>query len=129
MEMVEEKLLFTKHNIGRKRARYVEGACMCMCVKIYFLFFISRKGKVLFFLPFICTYPHLYIHTHTHLHTYRLQAAEVNKYARGETDWLDVVEAKKWNALGVLAVVVGLVSAVFALLIGDWMGREEEKDA
>ena len=53
----------------------------------------------------------------------------MNKYARGETDWLDVVEAKKWNALGVLAVVVGLVSAAFALLIGDLMGREEEKDA
>ncbi|GAB5034806.1 Hypothetical protein NocV09_02101100 [Nannochloropsis oceanica] len=53
----------------------------------------------------------------------RQQAAEINKYARGELDWLEIVEVKKWNALGILAVVAGLVSTVFALLLGDVFGH------
>jgi len=45
-------------------------------------------------------------------------------------DWLEIVEAKKWNALGILAMVFGLVSAAFALLLGDLFGRgsDDEKD-
>lgn len=60
----------------------------------------------------------------------RRQAAEINKYARGELDWLEIVEAKKWNAFGILAMVIGLVSSAFALLLGDVFGRgsDEEKD-
>jgi len=38
-------------------------------------------------------------------------------------DWLEIVEVKKWNALGILAVVAGLVSTVFALLLGDVFGH------
>ncbi len=60
--------------------------------------------------------------------TYRQQSAEINKYARGEVDWLDVSEAKRWNALGVLSMVLGLVSAAFALLLGDLFGTGEDED-
>lgn len=59
---------------------------------------------------------------------YRQQSAEINKYARGEVDWLDVSEAKRWNALGVLSMVLGLVSAAFALLLGDLFGSGEDED-
>jgi|EP00624_Nannochloropsis_granulata_P001708 hypothetical protein len=55
--------------------------------------------------------------------SHRRQAAEINKYARGELDWLEIVEAKKWNVLGILAMVVGLVSTAFALLLGDLFGH------
>jgi len=60
----------------------------------------------------------------------RRQAAEINKYARGELDWLEIVEAKKWNALGILGIVFGLVSAAFGLLLGDLFGwgNDDEKD-
>lgn len=73
----------------------------------------------------------MYEYHTTHIsYIHRRQAAEINKYARGELDWLEIVEAKKWNALGILAMVFGLVSAAFALLLGDLFGRgtDDEKD-
>jgi hypothetical protein len=72
---------------------------------------------------------HLFLPPHTS-HINRRQAAEINKYARGELDWLEIMEAKKWNALGILGMVFGLVSAAFALLLGDLFGRgnDDEKD-
>jgi hypothetical protein len=48
-------------------------------------------------------------------------------------DFLDVVEYKKWSALGVLLVVLGLVSAAFAMLLGPlsgaWDGEEEDGES
>lgn len=41
---------------------------------------------------------------------------------------MDVVEYKKWSALGVLLVVLGLVSAAFAMLLGPLSGAWDEED-
>jgi len=73
--------------------------------------------------------------THWNSHPFptrnRRQAAAINRYARGEVDHLDVVEAKRWSALGVLLTVLGLVSAAFAVLLGPlsstWSDSEDEE--
>lgn len=57
----------------------------------------------------------------------RRQAAAVNQYGRGEVDYLDVVENKKWSAMGVLLVVLGLVSAAFSVLFSAWSDEEENE--
>lgn len=55
------------------------------------------------------------------------QTAEISKYIKGEVDWLDIAEYKKWTAFGVLLLVLGMVSAIFALLCGDLTGVSDEK--
>ncbi|EWM22449.1 hypothetical protein Naga_100011g58 [Nannochloropsis gaditana] len=58
----------------------------------------------------------------------RRQTLEINKYARGELNWLEVMETKRWNAFGVLSLVVGLVSAAFAMLVGDLFGNQGDEN-
>ena len=55
------------------------------------------------------------------------QTAEINRYIKGEVDWLDIGEYKKWTAFGVLLLVLGLVSATFALLCGDLTGVSDSR--
>jgi uncharacterized membrane protein len=59
---------------------------------------------------------------------HRRQILEINKYARGELNWLEVMETKRWNAFGVLSLVVGLVSAAFAMLVGDLSGNQGDEN-
>lgn len=128
-EFVETSLLFTKHNTGRKRARYVYG---CGLGRVAGGRDEGEGGKDVCIkggtLRMQCL-THIYLITQLFFKNSR-QAAEINKYARGELDWLEIVEAKKWNALGILAMVFGLVFAAFALLLGDLFGRanDDEKD-
>lgn len=73
----------------------------------------------------------MYLHASRHVHSKhvnnRRQAAAVNQYGRGEVDSLDIVEYKKWSAMGVLLVVLGLVSAAFSVLFSAWSDEEEDE--
>lgn len=51
----------------------------------------------------------------------------MNQYARGEIDSLELAEYKKWSAMGVLLLVLGLVSAAFSVLLSSWRDEEDEE--
>ena len=73
--------------------------------------------------------PHSFIHSLHTIHPNSRQTAEINRYVKGEVDWLDIAEYKKWTAFGVLLLVLGLVSTAFAVLCGDFSGLSIDKKA